>query len=168
VAWRSSSIDKPRNFFVARRPRKYSSSYHSTASIHLHSTKPAPWERSRRKVISLRAPAKIAANSPLGTTGQAKNFITRTQAVRKLQIALPDFRRLCIFKGKSCSFCEYTGLTCYKVSTLESRATRKRLPSLPHNRQPFTTPKTYNIFSMSHCSTLSATTRLSPRRSRVP
>jgi len=35
----------------------------------------------------------------LGTSGQAKNYITRTQAVRKLQISLPDFRRLCIFKG---------------------------------------------------------------------
>ncbi|KKY19495.1 putative ribosome biogenesis protein [Phaeomoniella chlamydospora] len=34
-----------------------------------------------------------------GTAGQAKNYITRTQAVRKLQISLPDFRRLCIFKG---------------------------------------------------------------------
>ncbi|KAJ5041638.1 uncharacterized protein L3040_005216 [Drepanopeziza brunnea f. sp. 'multigermtubi'] len=34
-----------------------------------------------------------------GVAGQAKNFITRTQAVRKLQIPLPDFRKLCIWKG---------------------------------------------------------------------
>ena len=34
-----------------------------------------------------------------GTSGNAKNFITRSQAVRKLQISLADFRRLCIFKG---------------------------------------------------------------------
>lgn len=34
-----------------------------------------------------------------GVSGQAKNFITRTQAVRKLQVSLPDFRKLCIWKG---------------------------------------------------------------------
>ncbi|KAK4958478.1 mRNA-binding ribosome synthesis protein nop7 [Elasticomyces elasticus] len=34
-----------------------------------------------------------------GTSGAAKNYTTRSQALRKLQISLPDFRRLCIFKG---------------------------------------------------------------------
>ncbi|KAL8353574.1 hypothetical protein RB601_003431 [Gaeumannomyces tritici] len=34
-----------------------------------------------------------------GEAGAAKNYITRTQAVRKLQISLPDFRKLCIWKG---------------------------------------------------------------------
>jgi pescadillo len=34
-----------------------------------------------------------------GQSGQAKNYITRTQAVRRLQISLPDFRKLCIWKG---------------------------------------------------------------------
>lgn len=30
---------------------------------------------------------------------RAKNYITRNQAVKKLQISLADFRRLCILKG---------------------------------------------------------------------
>lgn len=34
-----------------------------------------------------------------GTSGAAKNYISRTQAVNKLQVSLADFRRLCIFKG---------------------------------------------------------------------
>ncbi|KAJ9150328.1 hypothetical protein NKR23_g3878 [Pleurostoma richardsiae] len=34
-----------------------------------------------------------------GEAGQAKNYITRTKAVKKLQISLPDFRKLCIWKG---------------------------------------------------------------------
>lgn len=34
-----------------------------------------------------------------GTSGNAKNFITRTQAIKRLQVSLADFRRLCIFKG---------------------------------------------------------------------
>lgn len=43
--------------------------------------------------------AVMAKQKKKGQAGQAKNYITRTQAVRKLQISLPDFRRLCIFKG---------------------------------------------------------------------
>ncbi|XDG08570.1 hypothetical protein ABKA04_008185 [Annulohypoxylon sp. FPYF3050] len=34
-----------------------------------------------------------------GESGNAKNYITRTAAVKKLQISLPDFRKLCIWKG---------------------------------------------------------------------
>ncbi len=34
-----------------------------------------------------------------GEAGAARNYITRNQAVRKLQLSLPDFRQLCIWKG---------------------------------------------------------------------
>lgn len=34
-----------------------------------------------------------------GASGAAKNFVTRNQAIRKLQVSLPDFRKLCIWKG---------------------------------------------------------------------
>ncbi|KAH8883642.1 hypothetical protein GQ53DRAFT_752867 [Thozetella sp. PMI_491] len=34
-----------------------------------------------------------------GQAGQAKNFITRNQAIKKLQISLPDFRKLCIYRA---------------------------------------------------------------------
>ena len=34
-----------------------------------------------------------------GKAGAAKNFVTRSTAVKKLQCSLADFRRLCILKG---------------------------------------------------------------------
>jgi len=46
-------------------------------------------------------PSQKKGNKKEAKKGNAKNYITRTQAVRKLQISLPDFRRLCIFKGES-------------------------------------------------------------------
>lgn len=34
-----------------------------------------------------------------GQAGAAKNYVTRNQAIRKLQLSLQDFRKLCIWKG---------------------------------------------------------------------
>lgn len=50
------------------------------------------------RTLYTHATAYILTSSP-GTAGNAKNYVTRSQAVRKLQLSLPDFRRLCIFKG---------------------------------------------------------------------
>jgi len=43
--------------------------------------------------------SKKKAQSEASKKGAAKNYITRTQAVKKLQLSLPDFRKLCIWKG---------------------------------------------------------------------
>jgi hypothetical protein len=43
---------------------------------------------------------KMARIKRKGESGAAKNYITRNQALKKLQISLSDFRRLCILKGE--------------------------------------------------------------------
>lgn len=42
-----------------------------------------------------------------GKAGAAKNYTTRSAAVKKLQCSLADFRRLCILKGKLLHHCTY-------------------------------------------------------------
>jgi pescadillo protein len=48
-----------------------------------------------------------------GKAGAAKNFTTRSAAVKKLQCSLADFRRLCILKGEV-----FTASSLNKVSDL--------------------------------------------------
>ena len=59
--------------------------------IHTYNRRPPPSGR--------RYPATMARIKKKGQAGAAKNYVTRNQAIRKLQISLPDFRKLCIWKG---------------------------------------------------------------------
>lgn len=43
--------------------------------------------------------SKMGRIKKKGEAGNAKNFISRNQAIKKLQLSLPDFRKLCIWKG---------------------------------------------------------------------
>ena len=113
---------------------------------------------------------KLILNCVPGTSGQAKNFITRSQAVRKLQISLPDFRRLCIFKGMNYHAdiilrLEGTDESPLQVSIPVNLGIRKRLQNPPPRAQRFTTLGTFNTCFMSHCSRNSGNRRHSRRRS---
>ncbi|KAG7391044.1 mRNA-binding ribosome synthesis protein [Phytophthora boehmeriae] len=48
---------------------------------------------------SKRRLAKLGKEQRKGMRGSAANYITRSQALKRLQITLKDFRRLCILKG---------------------------------------------------------------------
>ncbi|ETL82324.1 hypothetical protein L917_17500 [Phytophthora nicotianae] len=48
---------------------------------------------------SKRRLAKLGKEQRKGMRGSAANYITRSQALKRLQVSLKDFRRLCILKG---------------------------------------------------------------------
>eukprot|EP01123_Difflugia_compressa_P003548 TRINITY_DN1466_c2_g3_i1.p1 TRINITY_DN1466_c2_g3~~TRINITY_DN1466_c2_g3_i1.p1 ORF type:complete len:646 (+),score=134.27 TRINITY_DN1466_c2_g3_i1:95-2032(+) len=50
--------------------------------------------------IKKKGKKKVRGNQKIkGTTGHAVNYITRNQAIKKLQLTLIEFRKLCILKG---------------------------------------------------------------------
>lgn len=59
-----------------------------------------------------------------GQRGAARAYVTRSTAIKKLQISLADFRRLCILKGNWMAFQTCAALikvSCPKESFRENR-----------------------------------------------
>lgn len=62
--------------------------------------KPKPKSiKAKTKLSSQRKLSRFGKKQKEGYAGEAVNYIARTKAVKKLQISLKDFRRLCILKG---------------------------------------------------------------------
>jgi hypothetical protein len=51
------------------------------------------------RIFSSQEPKDMGKLKKKGQEGAAKTYITRNQALKLLQLSLPDFRRLCILKG---------------------------------------------------------------------
>jgi len=64
-----------------------------------------------------------------GKAGAAKNFTTRSAAIKKLQCSLADFRRLCILKGRSIRTILFSTLNHNRISFLGI------FPREPNNRK---------------------------------
>lgn len=52
-----------------------------------------------RLFVRFSSTLKMARLKQKGKAGAAKAYVTRSAAVKKLQVSLADFRRLCILKG---------------------------------------------------------------------
>jgi hypothetical protein len=101
-----------------------------------------------------------------GKAGAAKNYITRSSAVKKLQCSLADFRRLCILKGIDRYITHILAIHLRytrQAYFLESPVAGKR-PTKDHLLQHrFITPKTLHTLLMNPSSKNCESTRPSQK-----